>query len=45
VPVIEWYRVLEDPRRPGRMRLRLTIDLAHPSIAGYRRLGEAVELP
>ena len=45
VPVIEWYRILEDPRRPGRMRLRLTIDLTHPSIAGYRRLGEAVELP
>jgi lysophospholipase L1-like esterase len=45
VPVVEWYRILEDPRRPGRMRLRLTIDLAHPSVAGYRRLGEAVELP
>ena len=45
VPVIEWYRILEDPRRPGRMRLRLTVDLAHPSVAGYRRLGESVELP
>jgi lysophospholipase L1-like esterase len=45
VPVVEWYRILEDPRRPGRMRLRLTIDLAHPSVAGYRRLGAAVELP
>ena len=45
VPVVEWYRILEDPRRPGRMRLRLTIDLIHPSVAGYRRLGEAVELP
>ena len=45
VPVVEWYRILEDPRRPGRMRLRLTIDLTHPSVAGYRRLGEAVELP
>lgn len=43
--VIEWYDVLEDPRRPGRMRLRLTSDLAHPSIEGYRRLGEAVKLP
>lgn len=45
VPVIEWYDVLENPRRPGRMRLRWTIDLAHPSVEGYRRLGEAVELP
>jgi lysophospholipase L1-like esterase len=45
VPVIEWYEVLEDPRRPGRMRLRWTSDLAHPSIEGYRRLGEAVKLP
>ena len=45
VPVIEWYDVLEDPRRPGRMRVRWTIDLAHPSVEGYRRLGRAVELP
>jgi lysophospholipase L1-like esterase len=45
VPVIGWYDVLEDPRRPGRMRPRWTIDLAHPSVEGYRRLGRAVELP
>jgi lysophospholipase L1-like esterase len=45
VPVIEWYDVLEDPRRAGRMRPRLTNDLTHPSVAGYRLLGEAVELP
>ena len=45
VPVIAWYDALEDPRRPGRMRLRWTIDLAPPSIQGYRRLGESVELP
>jgi lysophospholipase L1-like esterase len=43
--LIRWYRVLEDPARPGRMRLRLTSDNAHPSVAGYRLLGEAVELP
>lgn len=45
VTVIDWYDVLEDPRRPGRMRLRWTTDLAHPSVQGYRRLGEAIELP
>ena len=45
VTLNEWYGVLEDPRRPGRMRRRWTIDLAHPSVAGYRRLGEALELP
>jgi lysophospholipase L1-like esterase len=45
VSVNEWYRVLEDPRRPGRMRLDWTIDLAHPSTEGYRRLGEALGLP
>jgi lysophospholipase L1-like esterase len=45
VAVKEWYGVLEDPRRPGRMRLDLTSDLAHPSVEGYRRLGEALGLP
>jgi lysophospholipase L1-like esterase len=44
VRVMRWYELLEDPRRPGRMRPRWTDDLAHPSVAGYRRLGEAVEL-
>jgi lysophospholipase L1-like esterase len=43
--LIPWYRVLEDPARPGRMVPALTTDNAHPSIAGYRRLGEAVDLP
>jgi lysophospholipase L1-like esterase len=43
--LIPWYRVLEDPARPGRMVPALTSDNAHPSIEGYRRLGEAVELP
>lgn len=45
VAVNEWYRVLEDPRRPGRMRLDWASDLAHPSVAGYRRLGERLGLP
>ena len=45
VRVLPWYDLLEDPRRPGRMGPRWTDDLAHPSVEGYRRLGEAVELP
>ena len=45
VRVLLWYELLEDPRRDGRMRPRWTDDLAHPSVEGYRRLGEAVELP
>jgi lysophospholipase L1-like esterase len=43
--LLRWYRLLEDPRRPGRMRDVWTDDLLHPSVAGYRRLGESVELP
>jgi lysophospholipase L1-like esterase len=45
VRVLPWYGLLEDPRRPGRMRDVWTDDLLHPSVAGYRRLGESVELP
>jgi lysophospholipase L1-like esterase len=45
VRLIRWYGILENPARPGRMRPRWTVDGAHPSVAGYRRLGEAVELP
>jgi lysophospholipase L1-like esterase len=45
VRLLSWYRLLEDPRRPGRMRERWTDDNIHPSVAGYRRLGEALELP
>ena len=45
VLLLHWYSLLEDPERPGRMREGWTDDNIHPSIAGYRRLGEAVELP
>jgi lysophospholipase L1-like esterase len=45
VPVLRWYEELEDPAAPGRMQPRLSADAAHPSVAGYRLLGEAVELP
>jgi lysophospholipase L1-like esterase len=45
VKLIRWYRVLADPARPRRMRAGLHADDAHPSVAGYRLLGESVELP
>ena len=43
--LLPWYGELEDPRRPGRMRDEWTDDNIHPSVAGYRRLGEGLELP
>ena len=46
VPVLPFYATLEDPERPGRMREEWTSDGDHPSIEGYRRLGElAFALP
>jgi lysophospholipase L1-like esterase len=45
VRLLRWYGLLEDPQRPGRVRDEWTEDNVHPSVAGYRRLGEAVELP
>lgn len=45
VRLLRWYGLLEDPRRRGRMRDSWTDDNIHPSVAGYRRLGEALELP
>jgi lysophospholipase L1-like esterase len=42
VAVFSWYQRLEDPRRPGRMKREWTIDGDHPSIEGYRRLGETI---
>jgi lysophospholipase L1-like esterase len=44
VRVYPWYRRLEDPRRPGRMKREWTIDGDHPSVAGYRRLAGVVTL-
>jgi lysophospholipase L1-like esterase len=40
VRVLPFYSVLEDPRRPGRMKSAWTADGEHPSVEGYRRLGE-----
>ena len=46
VPVLPFYATLEDPERPGRMREQWTSDGDHPSVEGYRLLGEqAFRLP
>jgi lysophospholipase L1-like esterase len=46
VRVLPFYRTLEDPARPGRMKAAWTADGDQPSVAGYRRLGElAFRLP
>jgi len=45
VLVYPWYERLEDPAAPGRMKAEWTIEGDHPSVAGYRRLGEALRLP
>jgi lysophospholipase L1-like esterase len=47
VPLLPFHDTLEDPDAPGRMKPEWTNeDGDHPSIAGYRRLGEsAFRLP
>jgi len=46
VPVLPFYATLESPDLPGNMRDEWTSDGDHPSVAGYRRLGElAFRLP
>lgn len=47
VPVLPFHDTLEDPERPGLMKDEWTdADGDHPSVAGYRRLGErAFRLP
>jgi lysophospholipase L1-like esterase len=40
VPLLPFHDTLEDPDRPGRMREEWTSDGDHPSVAGYKRLGE-----
>ena len=46
VALLPFYDTLEDPDRPGRMREDWTAEGDHPSVAGYRRLGErAFRLP
>lgn len=45
VPVLPWFGAVEDQANPGRMRDDLTAEGDHPSMAGYRRLGQLVRLP
>jgi lysophospholipase L1-like esterase len=46
VPLLPFHDTLEDWERPGRMREEWTSDGDHPSVEGYRRLGElAFRLP
>ena len=40
VPRLPFHDTLVDPERPGRMREEWTDDQDHPSVEGYRRLGE-----
>jgi lysophospholipase L1-like esterase len=46
VPLLPFHDTLEDPELPGRMKAEWTNeDGDHPSIAGYRRLGEVAFHP
>jgi lysophospholipase L1-like esterase len=40
VAVLPFYETLEDPASPGRMKEEWTSDGDHPSVEGYRLLGE-----
>jgi len=40
VPLLPFHDTLEDPGAPGRMRPEWTSDGDHPSVEGYRLLGE-----
>jgi lysophospholipase L1-like esterase len=40
VKLLPFHDTLEDPHRPGRMCEEWTSDNDHPSVEGYRRLGE-----
>ena len=40
VKLLPFHDTLEDPERPGRMCGEWTSDGDHPSVEGYRRLGE-----
>jgi lysophospholipase L1-like esterase len=40
VPVLPFYETLQEPSNPGRMKEEWTSDGDHPSVEGYRLLGE-----
>ncbi|CAN5457021.1 hypothetical protein BH20ACT15_BH20ACT15_15720 [soil metagenome] len=40
IPLLPFHDTLEDPSTPGRMKPEWTADGDHPSVEGYRRLGE-----
>jgi acyl-CoA thioesterase I len=43
IALLDFHHALEDPDAPGRMQAEFAHDDGdHPSVAGYRRLGEAV---
>jgi lysophospholipase L1-like esterase len=46
VSVVDFNAALADPARPGLMRNGyVSDDQIHPTVAGYRKLGEAIRLP
>jgi lysophospholipase L1-like esterase len=46
IPLLRFHATLEDPGAPGLMKAEWTADGDHPSVEGYRRLGErAFKLP
>jgi len=42
VPLLPFHDTLQDPDHPGRMLAAWTSDGDHPSVEGYRKLGEVV---
>ncbi len=45
IPLLPFHDTLEDPAAPGRMKAEWTADGDHPSVEGYRRLGEIAFSP
>jgi lysophospholipase L1-like esterase len=43
VQVLPWNSAVREPNDPNRMRTKYTIESIHPSVEGYRRLGETVK--
>ena len=45
IPVLPFHDTLEDPDRPGVIKAEWAADPEHPSVEGYRRLGEIAFQP